>query len=59
MILHGAIRDVGSGDIVKVIATDPSTERDINQFCEFLGHDLVAFKKEKEIFHYWIKKVVK
>lgn len=59
MMLHGAIRDVNPDEIVKVIATDPSTVRDINQFCEFLGHDLLDFHKDEATYIYWIKKVVK
>jgi len=40
MMLHGAVRDADKGDIIRVIATDPSTERDIAKFCQFLGHTL-------------------
>ncbi|MDC0662051.1 sulfurtransferase TusA [Marinobacter sp. SS21] len=42
MLLHGRITEVAPGDILKVIATDPSTTRDIPRFCQFLNHELVA-----------------
>lgn len=45
MLLHSAVRDVKAGDCIEVIATDPSTERDIARFCEFLSHQLVSFER--------------
>ena len=47
MMLHKAVRNMAVGDIVEVIATDPSTERDIPKFCHFLGHKLRE-KREDE-----------
>ena len=41
MLLHNKIRDIAVGDTLQVLATDPSTERDIPKFCTFLGHDLL------------------
>jgi tRNA 2-thiouridine synthesizing protein A len=41
MMLHNKIREVGSGEVLKVMATDPSTQRDIPKFCIFLGHELI------------------
>lgn len=41
MLLHKAMRELQAGQIIKVVATDPSTERDIPKFCQFLGHDLL------------------
>lgn len=42
MMLHQHIRDLVPGGLLKVIATDPSTRRDIPKFCVFLDHELVA-----------------
>ena len=41
MLLHAAIRRAGVGDVVCLTATDPSTQRDVPSFCEFLGHSLL------------------
>lgn len=41
MLLHNKIRAMASGDCVRVLATDPSTQRDIPKFCNFLGHALL------------------
>lgn len=35
MMLHQHIRDLAPGGLLKVIATDPSTRRDIPKFCVF------------------------
>jgi len=56
MLLHNSIRDMAVGDIVRVIATDPSTARDIPKFCSFLGHELLETKVEGGYFYYWIEK---
>jgi len=37
MMLHNKIRDIDVGEILEVIATDPSTQRDIPKFCTFLN----------------------
>jgi len=56
MLLHNKIREMKAGEVLRLVATDPSTERDVPKFCNFLGHPLVkAVTKEKE-FHYWIQK---
>lgn len=41
MMLHNKIRAMKSGECVRVLATDPSTQRDIPKFCNFLGHALL------------------
>jgi tRNA 2-thiouridine synthesizing protein A len=56
MLLHNAVRDLSAGDIIEVIATDPSTQRDIPKFCDFLGHELLANEERQQRFYYFIKK---
>lgn len=56
MMLHTAVRDAASGDIIRVEATDPSTERDIPKFCQFLGHPLVALGRDDSLYIYYIRK---
>ena len=36
MLLHKAIRDSDSGDLIELVASDKSTERDVEKFCKFL-----------------------
>jgi tRNA 2-thiouridine synthesizing protein A len=56
MLLHNKIRDINSGEVVRVIATDPSTRRDIPKFCTFLGHELLDQQGDEKQFVYWIRK---
>lgn len=56
MMLHQHVRDLAAGGLLKVIATDPSTRRDIPKFCAFLEHELVGQQHEGGTFLYWIRK---
>ncbi|MGO2241963.1 MAG: sulfurtransferase TusA [Halomonas sp.] len=41
MLMHNKVRDMASGQVLKVVATDPATTRDVPKFCQFLGHELL------------------
>ncbi|WP_045860556.1 sulfurtransferase TusA [Teredinibacter purpureus] len=56
MMLHNAVRDAATGDLIKIIATDPSTVRDITRFCDFLGHHLDAHEEKEGQFTFWVRK---
>lgn len=56
MLLHNKVRDLPAGGLLKVIATDPSTQRDIPKFCLFLGHELLQQTIEANRYLYWIRK---
>ncbi|MDX1456115.1 MAG: sulfurtransferase TusA [Marinobacter sp.] len=56
MLLHGRIMEVSTGGILKVIATDPSTTRDIPRFCQFLNHELVAQQTDGPEYVYFIRR---
>ncbi len=56
MLLHAAIRRLSPGDELTLDATDPSTERDVPNFCEFLGHSLLLAERHDNIFHYRLRK---
>ena len=55
MMLHGKVRELAAGDILEVIATDPSTTRDIAKFCQFLGHTLLWTAESNGRFLYHIR----
>lgn len=56
MLLHKTMRDIESGQTLAVIATDPSTTRDIPKFCHFLGHHLL---QQEEVGDTWIYRIQK
>jgi tRNA 2-thiouridine synthesizing protein A len=57
MMLHKIVREAASGDVIEVIATDPSTLRDIPKFCHFLGHELIEQTQTDKSYCFYIKKV--
>lgn len=56
MLLHRAVREVAAGELIEMVATDPSTERDVPKFCLFLGHELVSERREGDEYRYYIRK---
>lgn len=56
MLLHKAVRELADGEQLEVIATDPSTQRDIPKFCGFLGHQLLEQVEEQGTYRYRIQK---
>ncbi|WP_417528486.1 sulfurtransferase TusA [Marinomonas shanghaiensis] len=56
MLLHVEMRKLTAKQTLKVIATDPSTTRDIPKFCQFLGHKLVQQNQEEGVYTFWIEK---
>lgn len=56
MLLHNKVRDMQPGESVEVIATDPSTQRDIPKFCGFLGHQLLSQEQRGDQYVYLIRK---
>ena len=56
MLLHNKIRDIAAGSHLRLIATDPSTQRDVPKFCLFLGHELVSAAEDSGEYVYLIQK---
>ncbi|MGD8415417.1 MAG: sulfurtransferase TusA [Pseudomonadales bacterium] len=56
MLVRNRVREMGSGEVLHVQATDPSTGRDFTNFCRFMGHELVAESRDGDVLNYWIRK---
>jgi len=56
MLLHNRVRDIAPGETLQVLATDPSTERDIPRFCQFLGHELIQQDQFEGHYRYLLRK---
>lgn len=56
MLLHNKVREIEIGDVLELVATDPSTQRDVPKFCTFLGHDLLEQRVEHNRYYYYIRK---
>ncbi|PJE80594.1 Sulfurtransferase TusA [invertebrate metagenome] len=48
MLLHNKIRDIHPGQTLRILATDPSTQWDIPNFCRFLDHELLTSNERSE-----------
>lgn len=56
MMLHNRIVEISPGGVLKVVATDPSTTRDIPRFCQFLNHELLHSVEDGEEFVFYIRR---
>lgn len=57
MMLHKTVRAMTDGQVLEVLATDPSTTRDVPKFCHFLGHELLlADEPEPGLYRYRLRK---
>ncbi|WP_338147401.1 sulfurtransferase TusA [Venatoribacter cucullus] len=56
MMLHNQIRDMQIGEVVEVLATDPSTKRDFLKFCNFLDQELLASDEQDGVLRFLIRK---
>ncbi len=55
MLMHNKVRDMRSGEVLKVVASDPATTRDVPKFCQFLGHELVCQEEHEGTYCYFIR----
>ena len=56
MLLHKVMREAAIGEVIEVIATDPSTTRDIPKFCHFLKHELLDQIERDKTYVYYLRK---
>jgi TusA-related sulfurtransferase len=51
-----ALNNMESQQILKVVATDPSSEKDFQLFVEQSDHQILDFQKDEQAYFYWIRK---
>ncbi|MDX1489756.1 MAG: sulfurtransferase TusA family protein [Pseudohongiellaceae bacterium] len=51
-----ALNSLQEQQILKVIATDPGSERDFQVFVDQSRHNILAFNKDDAVYTYWIQK---
>ncbi len=57
MMLHIKVKELAAGQVLRILATDPSTTRDIVKFCTFLKFELLSQQERDDgVFEYFIKK---
>ncbi len=56
MLIRKKMRELSSGDLLKVIADDPATTRDVPQFCQYMDHTLLEHSQSEAQYIYLIQK---
>ena len=56
MLVRNRVRTLEVGECLEVRATDPTTTRDLENFCRFMKHEMVASDTQGEDFIYLIRK---
>lgn len=51
-----AIQRLASGDVLKLIATDPGAVRDVDALCQATGHRLLDREEADGRYVFWIEK---
>ena len=52
MVVRNRVREMQAGQVLHVVADDPSTRRDFTNFCRFMGHELLAEREQDGRFEY-------
>ena len=51
-----ALNSMDSAQVLKVVATDPGSEKDFQLFVNQTDHQILDFQKDDSAYSYWIKK---
>lgn len=51
-----AIKDLASGDVLEVLATDPGSKTDFPAWTRTTGHELVERSEDDGVFRYVVRK---
>ncbi len=51
-----ALGEITSGQLLKVMATDPGSVKDFQAFAKQTGHALVKQDTPEKEFHFWLQK---
>lgn len=51
-----ALNNMASSQVLKVVATDPGSEKDFHLFVEQSDHQILNFEKNDQAYYYWIRK---
>lgn len=50
------LENLGTGDVLEVLATDPGSVADFDNFAKMTGHELLSSEEEDGVFRYLIRK---
>jgi tRNA 2-thiouridine synthesizing protein A len=56
LLARNRLRNMTVGQVLYIQATDPSTARDFQNLCRFMGHTMLLERTSGDTLEYWIKK---
>lgn len=56
LLARNRLRGMNKGGILHIVATDPSTTRDFQNLCRFMGHEMLLERPSTERLEFWIRK---
>lgn len=61
MLVKHRVRGLAGGEVLHVLATDPTTERDFEHFCQFMKHEYLkvdrgGWQGDGQVLQFWIRK---
>lgn len=51
-----ALNNMQPRQVLKVMATDPGSEKDFHLFVKQTSHEILEFRKDDGAYYYWIRK---
>jgi tRNA 2-thiouridine synthesizing protein A len=51
-----ALAEMASGEVLRVLATDPGAVRDFQAFAKQTGNDLLAHSEDDKVFVFYMKR---
>jgi tRNA 2-thiouridine synthesizing protein A len=51
-----AMQKLAQGALIRVLATDPGTVKDMKAFCRASGHELVESRTQEGEFHFLLRR---
>ena len=51
-----ALNGMAADEVLKVVATDPGSEKDFHLFADQSNHEILQFHKDQSTYCYWIRK---
>lgn len=51
-----ALAELESGQVLRVLATDPGSQKDFPAFAKQTGNELLAQKEENRVFEFYLKR---
>jgi TusA-related sulfurtransferase len=51
-----ALNNMETAQVLKIVATDPGSEKDFHMFADQSDHQIINFEKSDQAYYYWIRK---